>query len=136
MERKLIKVNDAPSIYIDGDDILNGTLEEVSTKILSLKEKLKEAYFQRKSDYEKFSVKSNLTPFEDYKEIKLRCTGYEYLEVELEVFREETDEEYIRRIELQNKRSESAKKAAEARKLTKEKRERTLLENLKKKYEN
>lgn len=59
----------------------------------------------------------------------------DYLEVAYIGKRMETDEEYNKRLNDAIIRSDAAKKAAITRHITKVKREKTLLENLKKKYE-
>jgi len=113
-DRLKIKIKDIPYIYIDSD-LFEGTLEEVSKKVLSLKDKLKESY----------------------KEIRIAST-FDYdgnREYYLEVYRDETDEEYNKRIELAKKKSESAKLAAKNRKEAQKKRELSLLKTLKEKYE-
>ena len=134
-----ISVKDIPYIYID-NDILSGTLEEVAKNILGLREKLKVSYLQRQSAWDKSAEKRNqprFTPFEDYKYIDLYVhSNYEdSWQIEIEVSRDETEEEFQKRIETNKKKSEAAKIAAKNRKLAQEKREKSLLETLKKKYE-
>lgn len=130
IEKNKIRIRDIPYISFDIYS-LDGEINEVSNTVLNIKNMLREAYKLRKK-YDEVSV---FTPFEDYKYIHLKLEwdeGGKYFEVQ--VFRDETDEEFKKRLDANNKRSESAKIAAENRKKAQEKRERTLFENLKKKY--
>ncbi len=64
--------------------------------------------------------------------------GYDneaWMDFQVSGMRWETDEELKKREEANKKRSESAKKAAKTKEIAKEKREKTLYENLKKKFE-
>jgi len=137
IERQKVQVRDVPYIYID-NNILKGTLEEVSKNIFNLKNKLKEAYNTReKSSKENFKKDKTpyFTPFNEYKYINLDIdTSFSTIDFEIVVYRDETDEELSNRIEANKNRSIAAKKTAETRKLAQDKREKTLLENLKKKY--
>ena len=105
-----------------------------SKQILDIRNRLKGAHEER----ELAGYNAHFTPFSKYKEIKFKHEygGYEESDqYTIEVFRDETDEEYNVRIETQKKQSIAAKKAAITRKESAEKRQRTLFENLKKKYE-
>lgn len=125
IERNKILIRDVPYVYID-TSLIQGDIDEVSKNILNLRNILKEAYESRKKD-----LPFSHTPFEDYKYIHLY---YDEFDISLKVFRDESDEEFEKRLDANNKRSESAKLAAKNRKNAQEKRERTLFENLKKKY--
>lgn len=135
MDKRLkIEITDIPYVNIE-NYILTGSLEEVAKNILNLKNKLKEAYDYRASKKE--YANSILTPFKDYKYIEL---DYKYnwddnFELKLRCYRDETDEEYNKRIELAKKRSEAAKLAAKTKKEAQKKRELSLLKTLKEKYE-
>jgi hypothetical protein len=130
MNKQLVQIRDVPYIYLDFD-LLYGDIEEVAKNILGIKDKLKVAYDER----DRYS--SDFTPFEEYEKIELSFYfGYDgEKELNVTVYRWETDEELEKRLDLDKKWSESAKLAAKNRKKAQEKIERTLLENLKKKYE-
>lgn len=130
MNKQLVQVKDVPYTYLDFD-LLNGDINEVAKNILGIKDRLKIAYDER----DRYS--SEFTPFEDYVKIELYIEyGYEGdKDLAIRVYRWETDEELHKRLEQEKKRNESAKLAAKTKKEAQEKRERTLLENLKKKYE-
>lgn len=128
IERNKILIKDVPYVYID-TSLIQGDIDEVSKNILNLRNILKEAYESRKKD-----LPFSHTPFEDYKYIHLNVYYDDYFDISLQVFRDESDEEFEKRLNVDNKRSESAKLAAKNRKKAQEKRERTLFENLKKKY--
>lgn len=128
MNKQLVQVKDSPYIYLDFD-LITGDINEISKNILGIKNKLKEAYDKREEE----GYISNFTPFEDYTKIELYI-DYGYggdKDLTICVYRWETDIEYEIRLALDKKRSEAAKTKKEGQ----EKRERTLLENLKKKYE-
>lgn len=136
-EKIKIQIKDVPYLYLDFD-IMEGDINEVSKNILDIKNKLKTAYDARNHmlSYRKDMI-SQFTPFNDYQYIHLK-TSYNYDEDKdllLEVWRDETDEEYNKRLESNKKRSESAKLAAITKKIAQEKREKSLLKTLKKKYE-
>jgi ABC-type uncharacterized transport system involved in gliding motility auxiliary subunit len=139
IEKQKVLIKDVPYFYIN-ESIFNGTIEEVAKNILDLKNKLKEAYLKREKDkittFRKDMIPT-FTPFEDYKYIHFDVEkDYDgYIEYKLKVFRDETDEELNKRIEANKNKSIAAKKAAKSKKLAQEKRERTLFESLKKKYE-
>jgi|LakMenEpi03Aug12_release.lakeMendotaPanAssembly.Ray.scaffolds.fasta_scaffold00478_84 hypothetical protein len=129
INKQLVQIRDVPYIYLDFN-LLYGDIEEVAKNILGIKDRLKEACdIIQKSVY--------CTPFEEYAKIEMGIKyGYDGdKDLEITVYRWETDEELQKRLDLDKKRSESAKLAAKNRKEAQEKRERTLLENLKKKYE-
>lgn len=104
-----------------------GTIEEVSKKIIDIPKRLQDNY-PTNSDipkYHRYSIRHD--------------HDYDYGESSdvyiLQTYRWETDEEFNDRLKKDSKRNESAKKAAITKKETKEKREKTLYENLKKKFE-
>lgn len=131
----LVQIKDVPYIYVDFY-LFEGTLEEVSSKILNIRNQLADAISNHNKQYEKIKGFKPLTPIESYKEIKLKIShNYDYNEIKLNCFREKTEDEIKEEKDRERKRKESAKKAAETRALAKEKRERTLLANLKKKYD-
>ena len=140
-EKIKIQIKDVPYLYIDFD-IIEGDIKEVSKKVLDIKNKLKTAYDARNqsigTSYREDMV-PQFTPFKDYQYIYLK-TGYGHdyddRDLSLEVWRDETDEEYNKRLESNKKRSKSAKLAAITKKIAQEKREKSLLITLKKKYEN
>lgn len=59
---------------------------------------------------------------------------HEDIDVVVRYYRDETDEEFEKRIESDIKKSEAAKKRAENKKIEKEKKDRLLYEQLKKKF--
>jgi hypothetical protein len=135
--KNLVKINEVPYIYLDMD-LFEGTLEEVSSKVLGIKNMLADAIEKIDKQYESTKGRTPLLPITSYKEIRIRLANdYDtnYI-VYIDCFREQTKEEH-KLEELRNKmRVESAKKAAITRAKAKAKREKTLYENLKKKFEN
>jgi hypothetical protein len=136
-KRLKIEIKDIPYVSIE-NYILTGSLEDVAKNILGLRDKLKESYDYRESKEGVKYYSTPLIPFEDYKYIEL---DYEYnynadFGLRIRCYRDETDEEYNKRIELAKKRSEAAKLAAKNRKEAQQKRELSLLKTLKEKYEN
>lgn len=127
----LVKIRDVPYLYLDGS-IVEGTLEEISSQVLNVKNMIAETIERARKDGH-----LSLTPIEDYKEIRLHLKRDFDGDVELglECFREKTPVEIEREREQRKARAAAAAKAAETRKLAKEKREKTLYENLKKKFE-
>lgn len=138
MSKLKIEIKDVPYIFIE-EVILSGPLEQVANNILDLKNKVKEAYYKREENVKNNYIKDmipSFTPFEDYKYIELDYNyNHDDFDLHLRVYRDETDEEYNKRIELNKKRSEAAKIAAKNRKEAQEKRELSLLKTLKEKYE-
>ncbi len=134
LEKIKVRIKDVPYVYLE-TNILSGELETVSKNILNIKDKLKEAFLQREINVADYKIPPVFTPFEDYKYIHINIVDYDGLDIEIEVFRDETEEEFKKREELQKLRSIVAKKGAESKKLAQEKREKTLLATLKKKYE-
>jgi hypothetical protein len=139
IERQKVKIKDVPYMYLEFN-ILEGDIEEVAKNILNLRKKLKEAYDIREKDiltsYRKDMIPV-FTPFKDYKYINLSFEfGYDGdRDIIIEAFRDETNEELNKRIEINKNRILAAKKATITKKLAQEKREKTLFENLKKKYD-
>ena len=130
-----VQIKDVPYIYLDSD-LLKGEIREVSKKILAIKNKLKEACDLREKKIREEKLSAFFIPFKDYKYIYLKVNNDDgYTEVNIEVWRDETDEEYDKRLEVINRRKISAKNAAKNRKASQIKREKSLLETLKKKYE-
>jgi hypothetical protein len=129
MEKQKIRIKDVPYIYLD-IDIIEGDITEVSANILNIRQNLHLAYLERQKNVpaEKF------TPFELYEEIYIK-RDYNDLDLEIEVYRLETDEECREREELQKKRSNAIKKAAKERKLKQAQEELKLYNKLKAKYE-
>ena len=136
LEKIKVIIKDVPYVYLDFE-MLQGDINDVAKNILSIKDKLKDAYLKREIDSKSYKIKPIFTPYEDYKYIDFYINiGYEGdREIEISVYRDETDEEFKKREELQKLRSIVAKKGAESKKLAQEKREKTLLATLKKKYE-
>jgi hypothetical protein len=121
-----IQIQDVPALYLD-TDLFCGSLDEIAAKVLAVKEQLHAAYLERDATF------WNYTPWELYEDIRIEVqTNYYYgdfnVDVTLGVYRTETDAEY-----KAWRKSESEQKAAS--KANKEARERALLEELKKKYE-
>ena len=129
-DRKKIQIKDVPYLYIDMY-IFKGSIEEVSEKILNIKNDLKKAYETRKKQY----PNEQFTLFNDYQYIELQHDIYDRDSIEVIVYRDETDQEYKKRIQEEKKRKDLAKLSAQKRKETIEKREKTLYEKLKNKYE-
>lgn len=118
---KLIKREQIHYIYLDLD-LFEGDINEISKKILDIPRRLKENVPNIDlSKYTKF-------------DINLDKWG-ETIDVELFGSREETDEEYLKRINQNNKRVEANKKAALTLKKKKEQEEKELYIKLKKKFD-
>ena len=130
MTQKLIRITYVPYVCVTISDF-EGTLEEVSNRILNIRQELAEA-IKHVSKHRK-----DITPISSYAEIKINI-GRDYdggSEVNLECFREQTEEEKQLEKVREKVRKEAAKKAAITKAEAKEKREKTLYENLKKKFE-
>ncbi len=135
IEKQRVQIRDVPYIYFDRY-MFDGDIETVASKILGIKDKLKKACEERDKQFLK-TKNGHFVPFNQYKEIKIELEidyHNEESDVKIRVYRDETDEELKNRIEANKNKSIAAKKAAETRKLAQEKREKTLFENLKKKY--
>jgi len=136
LEKTKIQIKDLP--YVDLDVYyLNGNINDVAKYILGIKKLLKDAYTIRENESSSYKIRPVFTPFKDYKYIEMEITNdmYEGQELKVRVFRDETDEEFEARKKHQEEMSLRAKKGAESKKLIQEKREKALLETLKKKYE-
>lgn len=130
--KKLIQEKNIPYVYMDLD-VFQGSIEEVIEKIKNIKTRFQEDY----STMEKSFPSHKFTPFEDLKRIEI---GFEHdydgiLNITLSAFREETDEEFARRLKKEEEHILRGKKAAQTKKEANIKREKALLETLKKKYE-
>lgn len=135
LEKTKIQIKDLP--YVDLDVYyLNGNINDVAKYILGIKKLLKDAYTIRENESSSYKIRPVFTPFKDYKYIEMEITNdmYEGQELKVRVFRDETDEEFEARKKHQEEMSLRAKKEAESKKLIQEKREKALLETLKKKY--
>lgn len=135
MKVKKIKDTEKREIMIEVNNFIDkstfeGRLDDVINNIQQLPGKLI-SYYPLNNEFKnchRFSIKQD--------------TEYEYGDngshdvYHLQCWRWETDEEVTKRIEKSKKASDSAKKAAITKQLAKEKREKTLYENLKKKFEN
>jgi hypothetical protein len=126
-EKKRIKINDVPYINLDLE-MFTGDINEVAQRVIGIKKKLKEAIeFQKTRN-------PGITAFEDYKKIEIEISHHWDTSLSLHCERDETDEEFEKRI----KRLETIKKslALKSKKIKegKEKKERELFERLKKKY--
>lgn len=129
--KKKIQIKDVPYIYTDRT-LFEGKLEDIAAAVLNLRNRLNEAYEKRAAAF----PNEVFTPFEQYEDIAIVVDhSYDEWDLNIVVFRDETDAEEKAREEADVRRSVSAKLAAANRKAAQEKRERTLLENLKKKYE-
>lgn len=133
-EKRWIEIEDVPYISLDLY-IIEGEISEVSKKIKSIRNKLKEAYVLREKSYEKSGAKNRekFTPFSDYQKITLELEidyydGDSDRYLVIKVWREETIEEAKKRITEEKKEKESQK-------IAQEKREKAILEALKKKYD-
>lgn len=136
LEKTKIQIKDLP--YVDLDVYyLNGNINDVAKYILGIKKLLKDAYTIRENESSSYKIRPVFTPFKDYKYIEMEITFdmYEGQDLKVRVFRDETDEEFEARKKHQEEMSLRAKKGAESKKLIQEKREKALLETLKKKYE-
>ena len=136
LEKTKIQIKDLPYVYLDVYS-LNGNINDVAKYILGIKKLLKDAYTIRENESSSYKIRPVFTPFKDYKYIEMEITNdmYEGQELKVRVFRDETDEEFEARKKHQEEMSLRAKKGAESKKLIQEKREKALLETLKKKYE-
>lgn len=131
--KKLVEIKDIP--YIDiSYDIFTGNIEEVSARILFIRQHLLDAYEARAALLPVRPV--SFTPFEEYQylDIVARHNYDGSVDFILRVFRDETDAEVEDR-ELRERDYQALKKIRAAkRKATIEKRERAILEKLQKKY--
>ncbi len=128
MEKKLVRISDTPYINID-TNIIIGELDQIIKNINDLKIQLKNRIDELKVN------NPHITKYEDY--VKIEISGdISYDDIYLIGFRYETNEEYDKRIDKLKKREEYLANKREKDKLAKEKRERTIFEKLKKKYEN
>ena len=136
LEKTKIQIKDLPYVYLDVYS-LNGNINDVAKYILGIKKLLKDAYTIRENESSSYKIRPVFTPFKDYKYIEMEITFdmYEGQDLKVRVFRDETDEEFEARKKHQEEMSLRAKKGAESKKLIQEKREKALLETLKKKYE-
>jgi hypothetical protein len=129
--KKLVRITDTPYINIDRS-FFEGEIEEVAKKIAGLKDEIHShiIFYEDTMHYK-------LTPIKEYKKISIetRWNG-EDSDFELICEREETDEEYEKRINAELGRKKAAKIATKKRKEEKEKKEKELFEKLKKKYGN
>ena len=136
--KNLVKITGVPHIYLDKYSLFEGTIEEVSAKILGIKRELADAIEKVNKQSEGMKGYAPLLPITSYKEIRISLeSDYDNgFDIRITCFREQTEEE--RKLEeLRNKmRVKSAKKAAITKAEAKAKREKTLYENLKKKFEN
>lgn len=102
-----IEIKDVPYMYIDYD-LFEGSIEDVSKKVLAIREQIVSAYEAREK-----MIPYKYTPLEQYEDIRIRCINYnDRCEFGVYVFRKET--------ELKRKKEEE---------------ERALYEELKKKFE-
>lgn len=138
-EKQWVQIKDIPYLYLDFS-IFEGEIKDVTKNILNIKQSLITSWKNREINVLK-EFRPNKIPvfthYKDYEEIKIKLElNWEgERNIIIEVFRKETDEEFKIRLEQNKKRSESAKKAAINRKLSQEKREKSLLKTLKEKYE-
>lgn len=114
--------------FLDKSDF-EGTIEEVAERIKSIPKRFLKLYPYRTDIKNAHKFVIYIDNEQDYGEY---C-GHDVFC--LKVYRWETDEERDGRIELATKRSTAAKEGAEKRKLAAAKREKTLYESLKKKFE-
>jgi len=136
--KNLVEITEIPYIYLDKYSLFEGTLEEVSDKILGIKNMLADAIEKIDKQYESTKGRTPLLPITSYKEIRISLeSDYDNgFDIRITCFREQTETE--RKLEeiRAKMRVESAKKAAITKAEAKAKREKTLYENLKKKFEN
>jgi|688.fasta_scaffold1415160_2 hypothetical protein len=136
LEKLKIQIRNVPYIYLSFD-MLCGEINEVSKNILDIKNKLKEACVLRDKQFAKTIALSTFTPFKDYKYIMFNVVS-DYdgeKEIVIEVFRDETDEEYEDRLKEEEISFNLKKLASKRRKEQKEIKEKAFLEKLKLKYE-
>ena len=136
LEKTKIQIKDLP--YVDLDVYyLNGNINDVAKYILGIKKLLKDAYTIRENESSSYKIRPVFTPFKDYKYIEMNVTydNYEGQDLKVRVFRDETDEELEKRKLAIEQKILAGKKEAESKKLIQEKREKALLEKLKKKYD-
>jgi len=136
--KNLVEIKSTPFIHYNIYDFFEGTLEEVSAKILGIKEELANAIEKVNKQYEGMKGFDPLLPITSYKEIRINLeSNYDNgFDIRITCFREQTETE--RKLEeiKAKMRVKSAKKAAIPRAELQAKREKTLYENLKKKFEN
>lgn len=131
--KRWIRIKTLPSIDISSMDVFEGTIEEVAEKILNLRK----VFIDRCELLEK-TYNRELYPDKDKVErisIERDYWTEESDSYRLIYHRLETDEEFNDRLKDEENRKEKQKLIAQKRKETKEKRERTIYENLKSKFE-
>lgn len=126
MKENLVKIKDTPYVYLD-TDLFEGTLEEISQKVLDVKNKLALAISTAKEH------NKDITPIESYKKIRL---NFDYIERELKLigFREQTAQEIKEEKKRQKELRDKFLKAKAEAKEKKESDELALYEKLKEKY--
>lgn len=129
-EKKVIEIKDIPYLYIDYD-FFEGSIEEVSKKVLEIREQIVSAYEAR----EKIYPYAKYTPIEQYEDIRINCIYSDGYEFKVCVFRKETDEEFKLRLDNERRLKNARKKLETELKRKKEEEERALYEELKKKFE-
>jgi hypothetical protein len=125
-----IEIKDVPYMYIDYD-LFEGSIEDVSKKVLAIREQIVSAYEAREK-----MIPYKYTPLEQYEDIRIRCINYnDRCEFGVYVFRKETDEELKLRLDKERQLKNARKKRETELKRKKEEEERALYEELKKKFE-
>ena len=135
MKKQRIQIGDVPSLWLD-TDLFCGTPEEIAKKVLDIPNQLHKVYAERAKEPTDWKY----TPWELYEDIRIETVIDHYygdvsIEVNIKVYREETDAEYKSRKESEKKEKDNIQLTKEKRELAKEKRELELLKELKKKYE-
>lgn len=117
-----LELRDRLYLHIDIESILEGTIEEVSNKILNIRNRISEQYSDR---------------YEKYKDFQLEYVrGWDFESPEIEVYGiyDESDESFENRKKRQKTAQLAASKAAITKKLKQEEEEKALYEKLKQKY--
>jgi hypothetical protein len=123
-KKRILEIKDVPYVYLDSS-LIEGELDDVAFRIKDLKRQLKEAHEMR----EAARSDENFTPFSLYEKIRLERDYFaDTFELQIRVFREETEDEEKERIKKEKDRDALIKSREE-------KKERALYEKLKKKFE-
>ena len=130
MKNKIQVYSPKPYISIDN---LEGDINDVVKFLTDIPNSCKERLAELK-EQKGFRYDPMWDLIDEYK-INIDTAWLEETNLTIDTFRDETDEEEKRRLEMNKKRSEAAKKAAITKKESQLKREKTLYENLKKKFD-
>lgn len=131
-ERNRVIVHAPNNFYFDIDFFVDD-VDKIIEKLRDIKKNHQKFLKEIKAD--KSRTYDPMWDLIDKYEFKIEYYNDYETDVQLVFSRPETDSEYEKRIEANKQKSKAAIENAKKRKISTEKRERTLLETLKKKYE-